>query len=162
MTPKRIKQAALTMLLLVLAIVWWRNITLFQASDNSQLRPESEVTMGTQESTTTKEPYPALQYSPPKVNPFLKATLPARTNGSMPTAKVPTPQSPNLRDLAQLTGILERGKESQAVLRLSDGRSQVVSLQDTISGWILLSVAKEQAVFKQNKKLDTLRLGRGQ
>ena len=161
MTPKRIKQGALALLFIVLAVVWWRNISYFQTAEDSPSEVNGEMTPDLRPSKTADAPLAGVPYSPPKVNPFLKGRLPARTNGQMPAPSVPPPQPPKLRDLAQLTGVLERGKESQAVLRLSDGRSQVVSLKDTVAGWVLVSVGKEQAVFKQNKKLDTLRLGRG-
>ena len=149
------------MLFIILAVVWWRNISYFQTDDDSISEGNGEIAPDLRTSRTPDAPVVELPYFPPKVNPFLKGRLPARTNGQMSAPSVPPPQPPKLRDLARLTGVLERGKESQAVLRLSDGRSQVASLKDTVAGWILVSVGKEQAVFKQNKKLDTLRLGRG-
>jgi hypothetical protein len=97
----------------------------------------------------------SLEYASPKINPFkvptAKAAQPKRRQ------QQPKPAEPKLQldPQLQLTGILGRGSQSQAVLSRPGG-SLVLSLGDSLDVWELKAINTSTVIFGHGKNRDTL------
>jgi len=135
-------------LVLVLTYVWY---DAFQ-----MMSPESDayrVTSPTAASPSTSPGAPQLEYEPPQTNPFKQPT--ATPQAAQPTRAQQPPAPAQLDPGYQLTGILRRDRQSQAVVTLRDS-STVLSLGDSLGVWELLDITAQAAVFSHDKNRDTL------
>ena len=56
----------------------------------------------------------------------------------------------------KLSGLIKRGLSSQAVIMLPNGSTKVLSVRDSLGIWELISINENAAIFKHEKKRDTI------
>ena len=156
MSKETIKRIVLGLLLVLLIYIWWDAIAVFSTGETPvaiNLTPIDSKAKETSEKVS-------IEYRPPKINPFARA---AKIKPTPKRAKTGSRSlTPTLSETHQLTGILRRGKLSQAVIELPSGTSAILSLGDTISEWRLHKIHKELVIFKKDKRFDSLFLHKSQ
>ena len=153
MKSAHLKKIALAVLLAIAVYIWWGNLGLFFPEEHQYATGVNP----TAAEPTKDAPKVGLVCRDVKVNPFWRPTEESEQKARRPTPEAPAPPPP-LRSMAELAGILDRGKASQAVLVLQDGSSIVAALGDTVSGWVLTGVRDSVVIFVQGKFCDTLSL----
>ncbi|MDH3936427.1 MAG: hypothetical protein OEV68_03735 [candidate division Zixibacteria bacterium] len=151
MKANNLKKVVLGLLAALLIYIWWGNIRTLSRSgeshDDSRVIPDEQ---------TTGEISEPLAYRTVKVNPFRRPVASgdeaAQARGRPPEETPP----PKLSEVARLTGVVEKGSLSQAVIMTEDAQTFVLSLDDSLVYWCLREVAPTFAVFKQGKYHDTL------
>ena len=152
MKSSHVKKAILTLLAMVLIYIWWGNIRTFhRSSDSYSASPAEQDYAG-----STGESVRRLVYRGVKVNPFRRPINTPEGAAKPPTKPVVEKPPPMLSEVARLTGLVEKGLLSQAVITTRDSQTFVLSLQDTLVYWSLDEVTPIFAVFRQGKYYDTL------
>ena len=156
MKSNTVKKLALAVLLLVFVYIWWGNLKMF-FSESSY----SEQAFQIRTPTDSQAVQPgSLQYQPPQVNPFRRPAPSTKTQPAKPTAaKQQAKPLPRLSAQYALAGVVTEKGEPQAVVRLPDGSSTIVTLGDSIEQWELAEINKRHVVFRHKKERDTLWLG---
>lgn len=152
MKSSHARKVILALLSVLLIYIWWGNVRTFhRSSDSYSASPFEQDTAG-----KTEQSVQPLAYRGVKVNPF-RRTIDTPDRAAKPPAK-PTEEKPPpmLSEVAHLTGLVEKGVLSQAVITTRDSQTFVLSLQDTLVYWSLNEVTPTFAVFRQGKYYDTL------
>lgn len=152
MTSTRLKKGLLAVLLIVAGYIWWGNIQFFTQSDaSSMMEPDGGSEISTEPVAATVVP----AWEPPRVNPFQRITY---STAPPDRPRAPAPPKPELPPEYGLTGFLQRGNQSQAVIRIGQGGSTVLSIGDSLGAWQLVNVIDQAAILLNEKTYDTLRL----
>ena len=150
---KRLKKVILGILTLVLIFVWWDNLKMFAPSGSHPSSAPSDTANVVTEVYADHQ----LGYKPPRINPFYHQSVDQQKQRSTPKSPVQEPAvRPATPSGTALLGILRRGSASQAVIRGPDGRSTVLSLDDSLAGWKLTIVAENYVVFRHLEFQDTI------
>ena len=151
MKSNHVKKVILGLLAILLIYIWWGNIqTIYRSSESYST---NQVTSDT---TPIAKSSQQLSYMGVKVNPFYRPNNTPDKAAKPRTKPVEKKPPPKLSEVARLTGIVEKGTLSQAVIMTNDTQTFVLSLQDTLVYWYLNEVEPTFAVFKQGKFYDTL------
>ena len=156
MKSDTIKKLVLAALLLVFIYIWWGNLKLFfGGSSYSEQAYQTSVRADSQSAETG-----GLEYRLPRVNPFQRQIAAQQRRQEKPAPAKQQPRStPKLSEAYTLAGVLTEKAEPQAVLRLPDGSSAILTVGDSIGQWRLTAIGERQVVFTHGKEHDTLRLG---
>ncbi len=155
MKAPQVKKILLGALLVVMVYIWWDAFQVIAPSTSAY----QVVPLSASREVRVRDHQP-LEYLPPLVNPFKQFRDTAQGQASpQPARQRRQPQqTPKLSDQYQLTGILQRGKASQAVLVAPNGSSAVLSLKDSLQTWELAKITDNIALFQHEHEKDTLRL----
>lgn len=152
MRSEKVKRSILALLVLTLGYVW-RNAfdTIIPSSAGEYGLP------GPGAETITHTEHPDLLFREPRINPFkapAAKTETTPTNVRRQTLKPSLPPRP--AESYQLAGIIKQGQSSQAVIVFPGGASTIMSIGDSLSGWVLHLVNEDKIVFRHAKERDTL------
>lgn len=152
MKSDKIKKALLVVLVAVALYIWWGNLKLFYAE------PEpAEAGLQVHRDGLRPDASSALEYSPPKVNPFSRS-IPRRVNDGIPTQNPPA-AIVKLSQNYRLVGAVGVGKGSQVIIANPVGGQTVLAVGDTLAAWKLVEIHDNFVVFRQARLHDTLRIG---
>jgi hypothetical protein len=154
MTPKKWKQIILGLLACVMAYIWWGNIELLWLRSNTSV---ASVFSPERQAITAPHSTCELKQYDVKANPFRR--------WGVPSAPAPAPRNippavmiPRLSERMHLVGVLVESDHPQAVLRINDTGSVVLTHGDILEGWSLVGVGKDRVWFGCDSILDTLYL----
>ena len=151
MSSQQQKLALLTVLLLVMAYVWWPSQGERSDVPSRTLDSSSSSARSTSKQRTEVQSV-SIQYRIPRVNPFepeRNQASPAKRSAQPTTAQVPIP---NLK----LLGITIARERAQAILQLEDGSTVVSGVSDSIQGWKIIAIQKSSVVLAHGTARDTL------
>ena len=156
MNPSKVKKAILVILVVFMAIVWGRNLSIFWRSEPSH---ETIEKTGSSLKAATPKMKP-IEYSSPKTNPFAKAVTNAPGSPQKKEkSKEPPPAAPErVSNQYILSGFVDRPPHSQIVLQKKSGGTQTIQLGDSLTKWELLSIQTDRAIFASGKLRDTVYL----
>jgi Tfp pilus assembly protein PilP len=155
MRSRRVKRLLLVVLTVLLIYVWWGNVQLFLP----QTHEADSMPSHPPQPQPNEAPEQTLTYRPPVVNPFRRPKRTPKAKAERKEERKVAPPAVKLGDEVRVSGILERGSSSQAVIALPGGLSQVMSVGDSLDLWKLVVVGDEYVVFKRDRARDSLWLG---
>jgi hypothetical protein len=154
-----LKRAVLIVLLAVATIVWGRNFINFGKSGDSYMMNSSPVDRTLPDITKVKD----IPYHSPRIDPFF---LPAKTD-KVPK-RTPKADSSKIADIRKtsskyiMKGFISESNSPQALLRESDQHAsavcRVVSIGDSLDGWIVQRIGDGIIIFAKGKFRDTLEI----
>ena len=151
MKSNHAKKVILGLLATLMIYVWWGNVQTFRQTSESYSASQVTSDAAPMDKSSMQLPYRGV-----KLNPFYRP-INTPDRAAKPRAKpIEEKPPPKLSEVARLTGLVEKGILSQAVIMTKDSQTFVLSLEDTLVYWYLDEVAPTYAVFKQGKYHDTL------
>ncbi|MFH2037171.1 MAG: hypothetical protein ABIJ45_12270 [Candidatus Zixiibacteriota bacterium] len=157
MKSDRVKWITFGGLAIVAAVIWINNLNLFsEQSTYFQIKERNENLQ-----TVDKHQFIPIEYDKPKFNPFSppKTSKPIKTqDNSKPKKEQNKPQPPKISNQYSIAGLVLEQESPQAILERPNNTNVLISIGDTLDGWIVSSINEEGVILKQDKFADTLLL----
>lgn len=155
MSSQNKKKIIFGFLLLVLIYIWGNNLGWLSHKDIMR-----RVSEGSSDIPTDTKPTAYLNYSPPRINPFLDRGMESQDQKAVTDivkkSTLSTPPKPS--GAYVYVGFIDRPHHSQAVLSGHDKATVILELGDSLSDWKLGEFTPSMAIFQFDKVSDTLQL----
>ena len=149
------KKVVLLILVLLMIYVWWNNLSQPEYSESEE---QTEQATQSPDGNHHTSALPEITYVPPKYDPFRKYVKPSPVSAASTTKREAKPVALKLVAGHNLSGILSKGKSSQAVVVVPAQGSRVLTLGDSLGSWQLIGIKEMSVIFKNGRNYDTLYL----
>jgi hypothetical protein len=151
---EKIKKISFLLLLIAAIFIWARNLDIFRSQPAYfQLKKAPQKKAAGIVSKIDK-----IEYQKPPINPFSINEFKAISGGGQKEKEVAPAMPERLSGRYIIDGLVPLTARPQAILRELSGGNRLISVDDSISGWKVISIDGRQAVLSSGRYRDTLRL----
>ncbi|MEW6413256.1 MAG: hypothetical protein AB1483_12425 [Candidatus Zixiibacteriota bacterium] len=154
MKRARVKKVLLVLLIVVAGYIWWGNFQMMASSSNTSYSPPDILENPRPVSAAASR----IEYEEPRINPFkreIAQVQPEKPQLSRNRTASPVQSiTPSMGSV--LKGLIVEQQTPQAVVKINDGTSKVLSIGDSLHSWELVKIGDRQIIFRREKARDTL------